>query len=89
MIVQTGKNWISDYLSLFLRGISFWYFLSNSLMWPFLIIVSDIFRQDILDFQVSLKIINLSKASLLAKPINLSANAFILEAFAVISTPCG
>ena len=49
MMMQTGKNWVSDYLSLFLRGISFWYFLSSSLVWPFLIIVSDIFNQDIPD----------------------------------------
>ncbi len=47
MVMQTGKYWVSDYLSLFLRGISFWYFLSYSLMWPFLIIVSDIFSKDI------------------------------------------
>ena len=49
MMMQTVKNWVSDYLSLFLRGISFWYFLSNSLMWPLLIIVSDIFNQYIPD----------------------------------------
>ena len=47
MMMQTGKNWVSDYLSLFLRGISFWYFLSNSLMWPFLVMIPDIFSKDI------------------------------------------
>ena len=47
--MQTGKYWVNDYLSLFLRGISFWYFLSNYLVWPFLIIVPDIFNQDIPD----------------------------------------
>ena len=49
MMMQTGKHWIRDYRSLFLRDISFWYFLSNSLMWPLLIIVSDIFNQYIPD----------------------------------------
>ncbi len=29
MMMQTGKYWVSDYLSLFLQGISFWKFLSN------------------------------------------------------------
>ena len=49
MMMQTGKYWVSNYLSLFLRDISFWYFLSNSLVWPFLIMIPDIFNQDIPD----------------------------------------
>ncbi len=49
MVVQPRQYWVIDNISLFLRGISFWYFLSNSLMWPFLIIVADIFNQDIPD----------------------------------------
>ena len=49
MMMQTGKYWVSDYLSLFLRGISFWYFLSNSLMWALLVVIPDIFSQDIPD----------------------------------------
>ncbi|MBA7538268.1 hypothetical protein ES705_30543 [subsurface metagenome] len=47
MVMQPRQYWVSDNISLFLRGISFWYFLSNSLMWPFLVIVSDIFSKDI------------------------------------------
>jgi len=54
-MMQTEKYWVSDYLSLLLRDISTWYFLSNSLMWPFLIIVSDIFNQDIPDSSFSIK----------------------------------
>ena len=49
MVVQPRQYWVSDNISSFLRGISFWYFLSNSLMWTFLIIVADIFNQDIPD----------------------------------------
>ncbi len=49
MVVQPRQYWVSDNISSFLRGISFWYFLSNSLMWTFLIIVPDIFNQDIPD----------------------------------------
>ncbi len=47
MMVQSRQYWIADYSSLFLWGVSIWQFFSNSLMWPFLIIVSDIFGQDI------------------------------------------
>ena len=49
MMMQTGKYWVSDYLSLFLWGVSTRYFLSNSLVWSFLIIVSDISNQYIPD----------------------------------------
>jgi len=49
IVVQPRQYWVSDNISLFLRGISIWYFLSNPLMWPFLIIVPDIFNQDIPD----------------------------------------
>ena len=49
IVVQPRQYWVSDNISLFLRGISFWYFVSNSLMWTFLIIVSDISSQYIPD----------------------------------------
>ncbi len=70
MMMQPRQYRIADYSSSFLWGVSTWYFLSNSTMWPFLIIVPDIFIQDIFDYSVSLKKINLSKASLLSELID-------------------
>ena len=52
MLVKPRQYWVSDNISSFLRGISFWYFLSNSLMWTFVIIVPDIFNQDIPDLSL-------------------------------------
>ena len=50
MVVQTGKNWVSDNIALFFWGISFWCFLSNSLMWPLFVLISNISNQGIPDF---------------------------------------
>ena len=47
MILQIEKYWVRDYLSLFLWGVSTWCFLSNSLMWSLLVMIPDIFSQDI------------------------------------------
>ncbi len=47
MVVQSGKYWVSDNIFLFLRGISFWFFLSYSLMWPLFVVIPNIFSQDI------------------------------------------
>jgi len=62
MMMQIGKYWVSDYLSLFLRGICICKFFSNSLMWSLLVMIPDIFSQDISDFSVSLKRMNELKA---------------------------
>ena len=64
MVVQPGQYWVSDYLSLFLRDISFWYFLSNSLMWSLLVMIPDIFSKNISDlFFIDRKVSTLGRES--------------------------
>ncbi len=37
--MQTGKDWVRHNILLFLQDMSFWYFLSNSLVWLFLVMM--------------------------------------------------